>query len=94
MAIEAIGSWAVSRELPAALTMARPGMLTLLEAGLPIRELSLLAAADRRSIDPVYGAHRWWARRPPAIMRGIVLAAALSADAPIYKFWSAFASPK
>jgi len=85
---------AVSRELPAALTMARPGMLTLLEAGLPIRELSLLAAADRRSIDPVYGAHRWWARRPPAIMRGIVLAAALSADAPIYKFWSAFASPK
>jgi putative DNA methylase len=82
----------VSRELVTALTMARPGRPTLLEADLPVRELSLLAAADRRSMDPVYGVHRWWARRPPAIMRGIVLAAALSADAPIDEFWSAFAS--
>lgn len=76
-----------------ALKMAQPAMPTLLEADLPIRELSLLAAADRRSIDPVYGVHRWWARRPPAIMRGIVLAAALSADTSIDEFWSAFASP-
>jgi len=84
---------AVSQALQEALAMARPGMPTLLESGLPIRELSLLAAADRRCVDPVYGVHRWWARRPPAIMRGIVLAAALSAEAPIGEFWSAFASP-
>lgn len=84
---------AVSQPLDATLTLAPPGAPTLLESGLPIRELSLLAAADRRSADPVYGVHRWWARRPPAIMRGIVLAAALSADVTIGEFWSAFASP-
>lgn len=83
----------VSQGLDTSPTVARPGMSTLLEADLPIRELSLLAAADRRSVDPVYGAHRWWARRSPAIMRGILLAAALSAEVPIDEFWSAFASP-
>jgi putative DNA methylase len=71
---------------------AQLGEATLLEVGLPIRELSLLAAADRRAVDPVYRAHRWWARRPPAIMRGLLLAAALSSDTSADAFWAAFAS--
>ena len=72
--------------------LARPGQPTLLETGLPVRELSLLAAADRRAVDPVYGAHRWWARRPPAIMRGLVLAAALSSETAAKAFWATFAA--
>lgn len=73
--------------------LAQPGMLTRLESELPYRELSMIAAADRRSIDPIYSAHRWWARRPPAIMRGLILAAALSSDTPISEYWNSFASP-
>lgn len=72
---------------------ARPGEATLLERALPFRELSLLAEADRRATDPVYAAHRWWARRPPALMRGLLLAAALPADCLLESFWEAFASP-
>lgn len=68
-------------------------MLTRLESELPIRELSMIAAADKRSIDPIYSAHRWWARRPPAIMRGLLLAAALSSDTSNGEFWKAFAAP-
>src|SRR5260370_20254936 len=67
-----------------------PGERTLLERLLPIRELSMLAEADRRAADPVYGAHRWWARRPPAIMRAVLLAAALPWDASLTEFWNAF----
>lgn len=66
---------------------------TLLETSLPWVELSLLATADQRSRDPVYGAHRWWARRPPAVMRGLLLAAAASSETTPQEFWSAFASP-
>jgi len=69
-----------------------PGERTLLERLLPIRELSMLAEADRRAADPVYGAHRWWARRPPAIMRAVLLAAALPWDASLTEFWNAFQS--
>ncbi len=65
---------------------------SFLEAGLPWIELSLLATADQRSRDPAYGAHRWWARRPPAVMRGLLLAAACPADKAAEDFWSAFAS--
>ena len=72
---------------------AAPYEATLLETALPIRELSLLAGADRRSTDPVYGAHRWWARRPTAIMRGILLAASLSSHSSSDDFWTVFASP-
>jgi putative DNA methylase len=81
------------KELADQAELARPWMLTQLESELPIRELSMIAAADKRSIDPTYSAHRWWARRPPAIMRGLLLAAALSANTSIDEFWKAFASP-
>jgi len=66
---------------------------TLLDRALPWPELSRLAAADQRSRDPIYGVHRWWARRPPAVMRGLLLAAGLPADTPIENYWDAFADP-
>jgi putative DNA methylase len=66
---------------------------TVLDSKLPWAQLSLLAAADQRTRDPVYGAHRWWARRPPAVMRGLILAAALPEGTPEVDFWSAFADP-
>ena len=65
---------------------------TLLEEALPFRELSLIAEASRRSKDPVYSAHRWWARRPPLVMRGLLLAASLAEDTDAEIFWSLFES--
>lgn len=66
--------------------------LTLLEAGLPFRELSLVTSADRRTRDPIYGIHRWWARRPPALLRGLLIASNLGADTTAEEFWEAFRS--
>ena len=65
---------------------------TLLEGALPFRELSLIAEASRRSKDPVYSAHRWWARRPPLVMRGLLLAASLPEDTDAATYWSLFES--
>ena len=65
---------------------------TFLESRLPYRELSLIAQADRRSNDPVYSSHRWWARRPPGVMRGLLLAAAYPANLPESDYWRMFAS--
>lgn len=68
--------------------MAKP---TLLEAAFPIRELSLIVAADRRAKDPVYCAHRWWARRPPAVLRALLLATLADATTPLKRFWDLYA---
>lgn len=65
---------------------------TFLEESLPFRELSLVIAADRRSRDPIYGIHRWWARRPPALLRGLLIAGSLGADTTTEEFWQAFGS--
>ena len=65
---------------------------TLLEGALPFRELSLIAEASRRSKDPVYSAHRWWARRPPLVMRGLLLAASLPEDTDAATYWGLFES--
>jgi putative DNA methylase len=65
---------------------------TLLETRLPFRELSLLVSADRRRPDPAYGAHRWWARRPPSAIRGLLLALALPGSATQRRFWKLFSS--
>lgn len=65
---------------------------TLLEAAFPFREISLIIEADRRALDPVYGAHRWWARRPPALMRAILLASVIERTTSINEFWDAFNS--
>lgn len=67
---------------------------TLLEARFPYKELSLIAQADRRAVDPAYAAHRWWARRPPGVVRGLLLAASLPASTSATEFWAAFSSPE
>ncbi len=69
-----------------------PFEATLLERGFPFHELSLVISADRRAHDPVYGAHRWWARRPPALLRSILLTAALPADVSSNEFWALYGS--
>ncbi len=66
--------------------------LTFLERALPFRELSLIAEASRRSKDPAYFAHRWWARRPPLVMRGLLLAASLPEDTDAELYWTLFES--
>lgn len=65
---------------------------TFLESSLPYKKLSLIASADRRARDPVYGVHRWWARRPPGVIRALLLAAALPSDAEESQFWQLFKS--
>lgn len=66
--------------------------VTLLEARFPFREVSRVVAADRRAPDSGYGAHRWWARRPPALVRALLLAGSMPADAPPNEFWAAYRS--
>jgi len=74
-------------------SLAGSNQLTLLERGYPFRAVSLLIQADRRLHDPTYGAHRWWARRPPGLLRSLLLAAALPADVPnLKRFWTAYRS--
>lgn len=68
--------------------------VTLLERGFPFRELSLLVGADRRGRDPSYGVHRWWARRPPALVRGVLLAAFTPSSRSRTLFWKRFADPR
>lgn len=68
--------------------------MTFLETAFPFRDVSSLVAADRRSPDPAYQAHRWWARRPPALVRAALLAVALPADTTPSAFWRDYASPR
>ncbi|GGM10643.1 DNA methylase [Streptomyces fumigatiscleroticus] len=65
---------------------------SLIEKWFPARELSQLIAKDRRVRDPAYAAHRWWARRPPALLRALLLATALPADISAQEFWDRYAS--
>ena len=60
---------------------------SLLETRFPARAVSLVAAADSRTKDPAHASHRWWARRPPALMRSILLAAVLDAQTTDREFW-------
>ncbi len=89
---DATGSPCIAELIPERVRWAEPSELTLLETALPVRELSLLAKADRRSIDPVYATHRWWARRPPGVIRGLLLASALPAAENHDLFWKLFSS--
>lgn len=63
---------------------------TMLEQALPVLGLSRVVAAERRTRDPVYFAHRWFARRPPGLLRGLLLAAALPADTDEQQFWNEY----
>ena len=47
--------------------------LTLLETGFPYADVSAVARADRFIPDAVYSSHKWWARRPPSIIRALLL---------------------
>lgn len=64
----------------------------LLETWFPSRELSLIIARDRRARDPAYALHRWWARRPPALLRALLLGSVLPASTTPEQFWEHFAS--
>ena len=63
-----------------------------IEEGFPFRELSFVIRAERRSRDPVYGVHPWPARRPPSLMRGILIAATLPTGSDKLHYWNAFES--
>lgn len=80
------------RNEPVSVPLAVDGAESLLERGLPFAALSHVINADRRVHDPVYGAHRWWARRPPSLLRAALLAAALPADTPPEAFWALYGS--
>ncbi len=67
-------------------------VLSLLEARFPALPVSLVAEGDSRSKDPSYAAHRWWARRPPSLMRSILLAAVMEAEATDHEFWANYRS--
>lgn len=64
----------------------------LLETWFPSRELSLVIEKDRRARDPAYALHRWWARRPPALLRALLLGSNLPPSTSPETFWKTFAS--
>lgn len=71
-----MGADAISRRSP-----------RLVERWFPYVELSRLVAADRRLRDPVYGVHRWFARRPATLVRALLLGADLPSTATSEMFW-------
>jgi putative DNA methylase len=56
-------------------------------ATLPIEALARLAGREARRPNPIYGAHRWFARRLGTAMRALLVASAMRADE---DFWAAF----
>jgi putative DNA methylase len=69
-----------------------PAGRCLLEAGFPYAEISRVVQADRGSRDGVYAAHKWWARRPPALIRALLLGSMMPARADLGEFWRRFTS--
>jgi RHS repeat-associated protein len=67
-------------------TTARPPAApNLLDAGrLPIEQLAALAQREARRPRPVYGAHRWFARRLGTAFRALLVGAHLPADAAFF----------
>lgn len=63
---------------------------TLLEAAFPFEQVSEVAKRDRYCNDHTYAVHKWWARRPPAVIRAILLAATLPPDTDKVEFWRRF----
>lgn len=63
---------------------------SLLEASFPFAKVSELARADRYTNDAVYSVHKWWARRPPAVIRALLLSAILPADTSPTEFWERY----
>src|SRR4051794_28725212 len=66
---------------------------TLLEDGFPFLAVSTLAKLDHPLADGVYSSHKWWARRPRAVIRALILAAHLPVgQTTVDEFWKKFAS--
>jgi putative DNA methylase len=63
---------------------------SLLEANFPFAQVSELARADRYTNDAVYSVHKWWARRPAAVIRALLLASTLPANTPLEVFWERY----
>ena len=59
----------------------------LLDAVLPVEELAMLALREGWRPRPIYGAHRWFARRFGSAFRALLTAAALPEGA---DFWTAY----
>lgn len=59
----------------------------LIESWFPFAEVSRLVEADRRGRDPIYGVHKWFARRPPTLVRALLLASHLDSEARPSDFW-------
>lgn len=68
------------------------GATRLVESWFPYIAISQLVAADRRGKDPVYGVHKWFARRPPTLVRALLLASHLT-DADREQFWRLHSEP-
>ncbi len=64
---------------------------SLLEADFPYADVSAVARADRYTRDGVYAAHKWWARRPPSVIRALLVASTLPANATPENFWALYA---
>jgi putative DNA methylase len=70
-------------------TSPTPTSQTMLDAGtLPVEHLAELARREGRRPNPVYGAHRWFARRFASAFRALLTAAQLPPDA---DFWGPYA---
>lgn len=54
--------------------------MSLLETEFPADIVGELAKRGRRRSGVAYGAHKWWARRPPESVRALLIAAALGPD--------------
>lgn len=75
-------------------TRAQPGgTARLVESWFPYVAVSRLVAADRRSKDPVYGVHKWFARRPPTLVRALLLASHLKSGDTSDTFWEMHSEP-
>jgi putative DNA methylase len=62
-----------------------PAASTVLDAGLlPVEQLAQLAQREARRPRPVYGAHRWFARRLGTAFRALLVGAYLPADAAFF----------
>src|SRR4051812_40828586 len=86
-----MGRMAAENALPIEAGADGPGPAeALIESRFPYRILSRVASADRRAKDPAYLAHRWWARRPPSIVRAILLG--LGPTANEEALWKMFAA--
>lgn len=64
----------------------------LIESRFPYIEVSRLVASDRRGKDPVYGVHKWFARRPPTLVRALLLASHLRGRE-LNEFWRMHSEP-